>query len=225
MKKIISIILFLTLTLSFVSAQSLGTSESPPRLYQLEGLLVQLVYVIWGLSGLIFAFLLGFLGFQYMTAGGDAQKEEEIKKKGKNWFLGLLLILASYPLVLTIYKVLNIGQANSDCYEDISTPGFHFFFPTVCTDPQATTGKYDLGSHVNCDTLDSSYLGDDKYCSNGVILPMNKYILFRNGTEYVAQCVEREDNGSCIRYERKDSISGYEYILEGTTLLPINRGS
>ncbi len=187
-----------------IYAQSLGTIDEPPRLFQLEGLLVQLIYVIWALSGLVFSALLGFLGFKHMISGGDQQKEEEVKKKGKNWLIGLILVFLSYPVVLTIYKVIGIGQTNSECYKDIQTPGFHFFFPTVCTDPQGSSTRYEIGSNVgDCSSIDPSYLGDSKYCSDGVIFPTNTWIgVLNNHTGFVIskfKCIGY-NNGECTNW-------------------------
>ena len=191
--KLISYLFFL----SIASAQGLGTLDSPPRLANLEGLFVQLVYIIWGVSGLIFAVLLAFLGFQYMTSGGDAQKEEEIKKKGKNWLIGLVLVFLSYPIVLSIYKMIGIGNANSECYKSISTPGFHFFFPTVCTDPQGASTKYEVGGDIGeCNNIDPAYLDENMYCDNGIILPLNENI-YSTTDNSIFKCIERDADYSC----------------------------
>jgi len=164
-----SFLVVLLISLSFVStvsAQSLGTADNPPRLRELEALAVQLVYFIWGVSALIFTVLLMIIGARYMLSAGDQQKQQDIKDKGTKWVYGLILVFISYPIVLTFYKVTGIGN-NSTCYADIKSPGFHFFFPKICTDPTAESG-HSYGSACSPgDDLGSS----DKCCYGSVIMP------------------------------------------------------
>ena len=121
-------------------------ADSPPRLRDLEPLLVQVVYMAWALGGLIFTVILMVIGFRYMTSFGDQQKQQDLKNRGKNWIIGLIIFFIGYPIIVSIYGVIGIGEVNQDCYQDIVTPGFHFFFPEICTDPQASGDKYALGS-------------------------------------------------------------------------------
>jgi len=125
-----------------VSAQTLGTATEPARLRDLEPIVVQLIYVVWGLGSLLLTIILAYIGFLYMTSLGDGQKKEEAKERGGKWLISVLIFYLAYPVLLTIYNVAGVGESN-DCYADISTPGFHFFFPDVCTDPQAGSLKYD----------------------------------------------------------------------------------
>jgi hypothetical protein len=185
--KRIKLLFFFYLFLSFisrVSAQTLGTDDSPPRLRDLEGLAVQMLYFAWGLAGLIFTVLLIIIGARYMTSAGDQQKQQALKEKGKNWVLGLILFFLAYPIVLTFYSVTGIGQTGSSCYKDITTPGFHFFFPSVCTDPNAE-GSNSYGSA--CEAGEN--LGSDQKCcyisSVKIIMPVNAGIkILPNGGVY-----------------------------------------
>jgi len=173
------VFLMFLITSGISFAQSLGTADSPPRLRELEALGVQLVYFIWGVTGLIFTTLLIIIGVRYMLSAGDQQKQQALKDKGKNWLYGLILIFISYPIVLTFYNVTGIG-GSSECYQDIKTPGFHFFFPKVCTDPTAestnalgnscVTGQ-NLGSNQKC--CYGSVLG-----SSGLIMPVGSGLMY-----------------------------------------------
>lgn len=202
-----SIIIFLFL-ITFVSAQSLGTADAPPRLRDLEPLLVQIIYIVWAMGGLIFTVLLMIIGFRYMTSMGDPQKQEEIKKKGKNWIIGLIIFFIGYPIVLTIYNVIGIGETNEQCYSKIVTPGFHFFFPDVCTDPQASSSKFALGAECKnfTDEEKGVMMDGHKCCSldQNSIFPTDKWIQTYESADSIESVLvlysyDFSENGDCTR--------------------------
>ncbi len=193
-----------------VAAQGLGTADEPPRLRDLEPLLVQLIYMIWALGGLLFTVLLIFIGVQYMASGGDPQKKEELKKKGRNWLIGLVLFFVGYPIVATIYDVLEVGVTNPECYQQVKTPGFHFFFPDVCTDPQKASTKYDINASCNPATggVEPSELAANKCCFNTgavtIVYPIDKWIGNTPGTLFR---YERNARGYCASTSSADMCS------------------
>lgn len=199
-KLLLSLIILITF-LGFshiISAQSLGTLDQPPRLRDLEPVLVQVIYVIWALTGIIFALILMFIGFQYMTSLGDQQKQQELMQRGRNWLIGLFLVFLGYPLVVTIYGVIGVGENNPDCYQQVSTPGFHFFFPDVCTDPQANSNKYAIASSCKNFTQEETVLlqSQNKICHPfyGVVMEEGKtYEVVDLGTD---GCVKIENMAS-----------------------------
>lgn len=193
-----------TLFVGAVSAQTLGTATEPARLRDLEPLIVQLIYVVWGFGTLGLTFILAFIGFLYMTSLGDSQKQQEIKDRAGKWLISVLIFYLAYPLLLTIYGIAGIGDSNSDCYEDIGTPGFHFFFPDICTDPQSGSIKYAAGS--DCSNLNQEELdllaGKNRCCLESRMIVEQGNCIERvypntnsgqSATFYVSSTV----NGSC----------------------------
>lgn len=104
----------------------------PPRLDVLQVWFVRLLYVLWSVSGIIFTGLLMWLGFKYLTSFGNEVALGEVVKDFRKWLIGLALIFLSYPVLNTMFNVLPISD--SSCFEDISVPGFQFFFPQACRD-------------------------------------------------------------------------------------------
>jgi len=213
-----------------VFAQNLGSMDEPPRLRDLEPLLVQMVYLIWALGGIIFTILLMWIGFQYMTSAGDPQKKEELKKKGRNWLIGLVIFFVGYPIVATIYDVLGIGSSNLDCYEQISTPGFHFFFPDICTEPML--GSFAVNS--SCDASTATDLPSIRCCHNSIVAPVgenikvnqNMMIRFDRGAD--GQCTSCAIAVACspltfCQIDGEDcpftSTTPYNYVYDGSTFI------
>lgn len=135
---------------------------SPPKLQQLEVWFVKILYMAWGLSGIVFTFILLYIGFLYMTSRGNDKMMADVKTKLRNWFVGLVLVFLSYPVLNTFFKVIGINE--DACYYDITQtmPGFKFFFPTVCysnttADPDCLSACLSTGrSFSACDTQCSS---------------------------------------------------------------------
>lgn len=225
-KKIVFVILLLSYSVSSVSAQ-LGTMNEPPRLRDLQPMLVEMIYLIWALGGLFFTVLLMWIGFQYMTSAGDPQKKEELKKKGKNWLIGLVVFFLGYPIVSLIYDVIGIGSANPDCYEQVSTPGFHFFFPDVCTDPTDGT-RTSIGERVDLDVLSETeraevvarLVREDK-CLFGDIVLDNFSAVYMQPNDTVVRYYDNNDDAVCegTTYGRNSTGSPpYSYIYNGNDL-------
>ena len=112
----------------------------PPTLRVVQYWFVRILYILWAASGTIFTGIMIYLGFRYMTSGGDAAVLADVKKRAKNWFIGLALIFLSYPILGTIFRILPINKT-TDCYKDLQLPGFQFFFATACdtTDASSTS--------------------------------------------------------------------------------------
>lgn len=102
----------------------------PPTLTIVQVWFVRLLYIVWGISGVVFAFILIGLGFKYMTSFGNEVAVGDVIKGFQRWLVGLALIFLSYPLLATFFALLPIS--NSTCYSDIEMPGFQFFFPEAC---------------------------------------------------------------------------------------------
>ncbi len=114
---------------------------SPPKLQQLEVWFVKILYMAWGLSGVVFTFILIYIGFLYMTSKGNDKMMADVKTKLRNWFIGLVLIFLSYPVLNTFFRAIGINE--DACYYDVTQtmPGFKFFFPTVCDTSGATSSE------------------------------------------------------------------------------------
>jgi hypothetical protein len=100
----------------------------PEALPKLEEIVVQLIGLIWGLSGIAFTGIFIYNAYLYMF-----NKIEDAKKRMVQWLIGLLLILFSQPIVATVMKTM-IPSGNT-CYDSLRQTSFTFFFPQVCTEP------------------------------------------------------------------------------------------
>ena len=199
---LVFLVLCVFVSVPSVSAQSLGTSTEPPRLRDLEPIVVQLIYVVWGLGTFLLTLVLMLRGVQYMLSMGAPEKQQEIRQSSTNWLYSLLVFFLAYPVILGVYNVTGIGGSSSSCYEDISTPGFRFFFPTVCTDPQAGSDKYSVGA--SCDGFGNDELAivDDRgYCcrnfvSSNIVIPVGEWIKLA-GNPTIAQKYSPSSTAQC----------------------------
>ena len=73
----------------------------PPTLPNLELFAVQVIGVIWGLTGIIFFVLFIYNAYLYMF-----NKVEDSKKRMTQWIIGLLMILFAQPLVSTMMRLI-----------------------------------------------------------------------------------------------------------------------
>ncbi|MBD3280561.1 hypothetical protein GF389_03495 [Candidatus Dojkabacteria bacterium] len=199
MKKIFILISVFFAIISNASAQ-FDTGADPARLRDVEPIVVQLIYVIWGVGTLALTVLLMKIGFEYMTSFGDAQKQQEVREKGSKWLISLLVFFLAYPIILTFYNIAGIGGSDSNCYQDINTPGFRFFFPTVCTDPQASSDKYGIGA--DCSNFTPQELGlinGSRCClSGGVIVPTDTFIGSKSGSSGISRIFKYSNSsGNC----------------------------
>lgn len=105
----------------------------PPTLQQFEFLAAQILYIAWGLGGFLWLGYFIYIASKYMR--GNPQEIEDAKKRFGLWLGGIVLYYLSYVVIAQIMGFLIGGQGgNSDCFNQFDgTPGFTFFFPTVCT--------------------------------------------------------------------------------------------
>ncbi len=101
----------------------------PPTIKVLQYWFMRIIYGAWAASGVVFTIIMVYLGFKYMTSRGDSAKIGDVKKKMKNWAIGLMLIFLSYPVLNTLFSV--IGVSKNECF-DLQLPAFQFFFPNAC---------------------------------------------------------------------------------------------
>lgn len=113
-----------------------ATLKAPP-LQQLELWFRRILYAIWAIVGSFSFVMLIYLGYQYMIRGGTSDQElVKLRKAIINYVLGFALVFLSIPILTTFFTVLGINK-NVTCY-DVAMPGFQFFFPELCTDPNDT---------------------------------------------------------------------------------------
>lgn len=111
----------------------------PPQLRVLEIWFMRILAIIWALSGIVFTFLLMWLGFKYMTAFGNKYVIADVIKDFRKWVIGLALIFLSYPALVTFFRLLPLSR--TDCFDEIG-PGFQFFFPTACQSREQQCQSY-----------------------------------------------------------------------------------
>jgi hypothetical protein len=71
-----------------------------------------LSYLIWA-AGIIAVVVIIYAGFQYMTAGGDAEKAGKAKQIIVGTIIGILIIMFSYIAYNTTVKVLQRGSSST----------------------------------------------------------------------------------------------------------------
>lgn len=177
-------------------------ADGPFKLRDLEPLLVQVVYFVWAFCGIFFGALLVWIGIQYMMTLTDTQKKQELADRGKRWLISLLIVGFCYPAIAGIYDFFGIGKTNPECYEDIATPGFHFFFPNVCTDPSAG-GEHGIGAVADKGVIVKDTLPSDRCIftphNKEIVLPVNEQITISReigGVVLQDSCGEYENDGS-----------------------------
>lgn len=113
-----------------------ATLKAPP-LQQLELWFRRILYAIWAIVGSFSFVMLIYLGYQYMIRGGTSDQElVKLRKAIINYVVGFALVFLSIPILTTFFTLLGINK-NVACY-DVAMPGFQFFFPELCTDPNDT---------------------------------------------------------------------------------------
>jgi len=100
------------------------------RLRDFQDLAVKLLYFVWAAGIPIFTALAIFIGYQFMISGDNVQKQEELKKRGLYLVIGIVLFFAAHPIASVLMKLMI--NSPTDCYTNLDTPGFTFFFPNVC---------------------------------------------------------------------------------------------
>lgn len=116
----------------------------PPQLQEIEYFAVRILYIIWAAGGLVFLILMIIIGFTWMTSGGDEGKIATAKKRAGQWIVGFLLYFLSQPIVGTLMKGL-IAPGDKDCFKNLNTPGFTFFFADVCTEGDQVDSNEETG--------------------------------------------------------------------------------
>lgn len=80
----------------------------PPTLKNLEDVFRNVVNVILGIAGLTFFILLLSSGLKFITSGGDPKALEGAKKTLTYAIGGLILIIASYLILLLIKEITGV---------------------------------------------------------------------------------------------------------------------
>ena len=79
--------------------------DNVATLQDLEGLFSNVVNIILGIAGVTFFILLLSSGFKFVTSGGDPKALEGAKKTLTYAIGGLILIIASYLILLLIKEI------------------------------------------------------------------------------------------------------------------------
>jgi hypothetical protein len=114
----------------------LDPQPAPMKLQEVEFLFVKVLYVLWGISGVVFTLILMSIGIENMTAGGNEFLKANVIQRLRKWAIGLVLVFLSYPILNTVFKLLPLDQSVT-CYSDLYSGGsfaigFNFFFPDIC---------------------------------------------------------------------------------------------
>lgn len=124
----------------------------PPTLQIVEVWFVRIIYLLWALAGVAFTASLIWIGFKYMTSFNNQYDLGKTIGDFRKWLIGLAIIFLSYPILVTFFRILPLS--NSQCYDDISMPGFQFFFPTVCQSRESYCSVFPLGTSTYQQCLD-----------------------------------------------------------------------
>jgi len=82
--------------------------DNVATLQDLEGLFSNVVNIILGIAGIAFFILLLSSGFKFITSGGDPKALEGAKKTLTYAIAGLILIIASYLILLLIKELTGV---------------------------------------------------------------------------------------------------------------------
>jgi len=112
----------------------------PPKLQNVQFLVVKIVYAIWAfMAGISFVFLIG-VGYDYLIRGGTSDTElTKLRKRISNYIIGFVLVFLSLPILTTVFNVLGVNTKVA-CF-NVAMPGFQFFFSNLCTDPNGSITK------------------------------------------------------------------------------------
>jgi len=80
----------------------------PPTLQNLEDVFANIVKIVLGIAGVTFFVLLLSSGFKFITSGGDPKALEGAKKTLTFAIGGLILIIASYLILLLIKEITGV---------------------------------------------------------------------------------------------------------------------
>lgn len=80
----------------------------PPTLQNLEDVFANVIKIVLGIAGITFFILLLSSGFKFITSGGDPKALEGAKKTLTYAIGGLILIIASYLILLLIKEITGV---------------------------------------------------------------------------------------------------------------------
>ena len=80
----------------------------PPTLQNLEDVFANVVKIVLGIAGITFFILLLSSGFKFITSGGDPKALDGAKKTLTYAIGGLVLIIASYLILLLIKEITGV---------------------------------------------------------------------------------------------------------------------
>jgi hypothetical protein len=83
-------------------------TPTPAPLYALGAVFTNVVGYVLGFAGIVFFVLLLIGGFKYITSGGDPKAVEGAQKTITSAIIGLILILASYLILILITKITGV---------------------------------------------------------------------------------------------------------------------
>ena len=83
-----------------------GAAELLPMKENLPQIISRILRAVLSFLGLISLIIIIIAGFSWMTAGGSPEKVEKAQKWLTNGLIGLLIIVFSYVLITTVFKVL-----------------------------------------------------------------------------------------------------------------------
>jgi len=89
----------------------------PPTLQNLEDVFANIVKIVLGIAGVTFFVLLLSSGFKFITSGGDPKALEGAKKTLTFAIGGLILIIASYLILLLIKEITGVDVTIFKVYQ------------------------------------------------------------------------------------------------------------
>ncbi len=92
--------------------EGFGQGDSPR---DIRSVVAGLIQAVLGLLAIIFLILIIWSGFEWMTAGGNEEKISQAKKRLKNSFIGLVIILAAYGI--TYFVIEHVYDASRESWE------------------------------------------------------------------------------------------------------------
>jgi len=190
---------------------SIDPKCQPPTLGDLQTMAVSLIGTAYAMVGVLFVGILMFNGLIYLIGHLEESKYilgatiEDVQKRMTQWFIGLMLVILSYPVVNTLMKSI-VGS--SECYANLNNPTVQFIFPTVCKKtvlPTAsptpipvipTVTPKDLGIQRKDNKSDYEQAGYSQNCS---VLENYKF-----------------DNGETVTENKLNNTCNSEYCSEDT---------
>ncbi len=135
----LGLFLFALNSKAFAQAKPIQQTE-PARVRDVETIFAQSLSVLWALSIPYFMYMLIMIGARWMLSFGDETKQGELKKRGGNFVLSMVMVFGGYLVVKMIISLLGFknpdpsapGKSCFDDGTDVSDPFFQVFFPEIC---------------------------------------------------------------------------------------------